>query len=90
MARTEWQPHRHPTMLDIIDRVLDKGIVIEYHARISIGGIDTLMTVDARYVASSIETHLRYAEPLRNAGIVAGGNWVRQLRGSIRSKSLDR
>jgi hypothetical protein len=51
--------------VDIIDRVLDKGIVIEYHARVSIGGIDTLVTVDARYVAASFDTHLRYAESLR-------------------------
>jgi hypothetical protein len=81
MAQKKHQPHRFPTTADLIDRVLDKGIVIEYHARISISGIDTLMTVDARYVAASIDTHLRYAEPLREAGIVARGNWVRKLPG---------
>jgi hypothetical protein len=68
-AQAERQPHRFPSAVDVIDRVLDKGIVIEYHARISVGGIDTLITVDARYVAASFDTHLRYAESLRCAGI---------------------
>lgn len=65
MARKESQPHRFPTLVDIIDRVLDKGIVIEYHARVVIGGIDTLMTVDGGYIAASFDTHLRDAESLR-------------------------
>lgn len=71
MAQKEPQPHRFPTVVDIIDRVLDKGIVIEYHARISIGGIDTLVTVDARYVAASIDTYRRYADVLRNARMLS-------------------
>ena len=79
MARKERQPHRFPTIVDIIDRVLDKGVVIEYHARILVSGIDTLMTVDARYVAASIDTYFRYAEPLRRAGIVGRGDWLHQL-----------
>jgi hypothetical protein len=68
MARIERQRHRL-TAVDIIDRILDKGIVIEYHSRISISGIDTLVTVDGRYVAASFDTHRRYAEALRSAGL---------------------
>jgi hypothetical protein len=66
MRRNEPQPHRFPTVVDVIDRVLDKGIVIEYHARVSIGGIDTLMTIDGRYITTSFDTHARYAELLRS------------------------
>ena len=66
MAGKERQPHRFPTLLDVIDRVLDKGIVIEYHADVSITGIDTWVRVDGRYIAMSFDTHLRYAEPLRS------------------------
>jgi Gas vesicle protein len=73
MVRTERQHHRAPTAVDIIDRVLDKGVVIEYHGRISVGGIDTLVTVDARYVAASIDTHQRYEDLLRSAGIIGRG-----------------
>jgi hypothetical protein len=43
LAQKERQPHRFPTAVDVIDRVLDKGIVIENHARISISGIDSLV-----------------------------------------------
>ena len=71
MARTHRigrgrQSRRLPTTVHIIDRVLDKGIVIEYRARISIGGIDTLVAVDARYVVSSLDTFLEYGEPLQD------------------------
>lgn len=70
MAQSESDPRPFPTDVDVIDRVLDKGIVIEYQARISISGIDTLVTVDARCVASSIDTYRRYADALRNAGML--------------------
>lgn len=62
--------HRHSSLIDIIDRVLDKGIVVEYHARVAIGGIDTLMRIDARYVAASFTTYVRYAGPLRRTGLL--------------------
>ena len=62
-------PRRHtrevPTAVDVIDRVLDRGIVIEYNGRVSVGGIDTLIAVDARYVVTSCRTHLDYAAPTR-------------------------
>jgi gas vesicle structural protein len=49
------------TPIDILDRVLDKGIVIDAWVRVSLVGID-LITVEARIGADSIDTHLRYAE----------------------------
>ena len=70
MAQIKSDPRPFPTDVDVIDRVLDKGMVIEYQARISISGIDTLVTVDARCVASSIDTYRRYADALRNAGML--------------------
>jgi hypothetical protein len=45
----------------VLDRILDKGIVIDARARISRVGID-LITVKARFVIASIDTHLKYAE----------------------------
>ena len=58
-------------IVDIIDRVLDKGIVVEYHARVAIVGIDTLVRIDARYIAASFSTYVRIAEPVRRAGLIA-------------------
>src|SRR5438093_13755727 len=49
------------SLSDVLDRVLDKGIVIDAWVRISLVGID-LITVEARVVVASIDTYLRYAE----------------------------
>src|SRR5437762_13701315 len=49
------------SLIDVLDRVLDKGIVIDAWVRISLVGID-LITVEARIVVASIDTYLRYAE----------------------------
>lgn len=48
--------------LDVLDRVLDKGIIIDAFARIALAGID-LASVDARCTIRSIDTELKYAEP---------------------------
>src|SRR2546423_10472282 len=49
------------SLIDVLDRVLDKGMVIDAWVRISLVGID-LITVEARVVVASIETYLRYAD----------------------------
>jgi gas vesicle structural protein len=49
------------SLIDVLDRVLDKGIVIDAWVRVSLVGID-LVTVEARVVVASIDTYLRYAE----------------------------
>jgi hypothetical protein len=49
------------SLIDVLDRVLDKGIVIDAWVRISLVGID-LITVEARVVVASIDTYLKYSE----------------------------
>ena len=56
------------SVIDVIDRVLDKGIVIEYEARISMLGVDLCTTIEARVVIASIDTFIRYAPALRKTG----------------------
>jgi hypothetical protein len=51
------------SLIDVLDRVLDKGIVIDAWVRVSLVGID-LITVEARVVVASIDTYLRYADAL--------------------------
>jgi hypothetical protein len=51
------------SLIDVLDRILDKGIVIDAWVRISLVGID-LITVEARIVVASIDTYLRYAEAM--------------------------
>ena len=49
------------SLIDVLDRVLDKGIVIDAWVRISLVGID-LITIEARVVVASIDTYLKDAE----------------------------
>src|SRR5437763_7465381 len=51
------------SLIDVLDRILDKGIVIDAWVRVSLVGID-LITVEARVVVASIDTYLRYAEAM--------------------------
>lgn len=51
------------SLMDVLDRVLDKGIVIDAWVRISLVGID-LISVEARIVVASIDTYLKYAEAI--------------------------
>src|SRR2546423_808961 len=53
--------HRGTGLVDVLDRVLDKGIVIDAWVRVSLVGID-LITVEARVVVASIDTYLKYSE----------------------------
>jgi hypothetical protein len=49
------------SLAEVIDRILDKGVVIDAWARISLVGID-LLTIEARIVIASVDTWLRYAK----------------------------
>jgi hypothetical protein len=52
---------RPSSLADVLDVVLDKGIVIDAYARVSLIGIE-LLTIDARVVIASVDTYLRFAE----------------------------
>ncbi len=58
------------SLIDVLDRILDKGIVVDAWVRISLVGID-LITVEARVVIASIDTYLKYAEAVGITGTVA-------------------
>lgn len=49
------------SLAEVVDRILDKGVVIDVFARVSLVGIE-LITVEARVVIASVDTWLRYAE----------------------------
>jgi hypothetical protein len=48
-------------LADVIDTILDKGLVIDAYVRVSLVGIEVL-TVDARVVVASVDTYLRFAD----------------------------
>ena len=49
------------SLADVIDTILDKGLVIDLYVRVSLVGIE-LLTIDARIVIASVDTYLRFAE----------------------------
>ncbi len=49
------------SLAEVIDRILDKGIVIDAWARVSLVDIE-LLAIEARVVIASVETYLKYAE----------------------------
>ena len=69
-ARVAHKP-RTASLVDVLDRVLDKGIVIDYWARVSVLGIDILTTIEARIVVASFDTYLHYSESISQTGTLA-------------------
>jgi gas vesicle structural protein len=51
------------SLAEVVDRILDKGIVIDVFARVSLVGIE-LVSIEARVVVASVETYLKYAEAI--------------------------
>ena len=49
------------SLAEVVDRILDKGIVIDVWAKVSLVGIE-LVSIEARVVIASVETYLKYAE----------------------------
>src|SRR5918911_3582815 len=48
-------------LADVLDVILDKGLVIDAYVRVSLIGIE-ILTIDARIVIASVDTYLRFAE----------------------------
>src|ERR1700756_4661887 len=60
-----------PTGLaDVIDTILDKGMVIDAYVRVALVGIE-LLTIDARIVVASVDTYLRFAEAVNRLDLKA-------------------
>src|SRR5689334_15070304 len=57
-------------LADVLDLILDKGIVIDAYVRVALVGIE-ILTVDARVVVASVDTYLRFAEAVNRLDISA-------------------
>lgn len=49
------------SLVDVIDRILDKGLVVDAWIRVSLVGIE-LLAIEARVVVAGVDTYLKYAE----------------------------
>ena len=57
-------------VIDVLERVLDKGVVIDAWLRLSLVGIE-IATVESRITVASIETYLKHSGALATAPVVA-------------------
>src|SRR3954453_15163880 len=75
-VRRDSQIRRAPNssgLYDVLDLILDKGVVIDAFVRVSLVGIE-LVTVDLRVVIASVDTYLRYAEGVERLGTYNRGH----------------
>ena len=56
------------SLADVIDTILDKGLVLDAYVRVSLVGIE-ILTIDARVVIASVDTYLRFAEAVNRLDI---------------------
>ncbi|MGC9666487.1 gas vesicle structural protein GvpA [Planosporangium sp. 12N6] len=59
-------------LADVLELILDKGIVIDAYVRVSLVGIE-LLTIDARIVIASVDTYLRFAEAVNRLDLQPEG-----------------
>jgi len=79
-------------LAEVLDVILDKGLVIDAYVRVSVIGIEVL-TIDARIVIASVDTYLRFAEAVNRldlsqteaAGLqeLRGGGSERKVKGAV-------
>lgn len=70
-------------LADVVELILDKGLVIDAYVRISLVGIE-LITIDARIVVASVDTCLRFAEATNRLDLYQhGGKGLTELQESM-------
>jgi hypothetical protein len=67
-ARGYLERPRPSGLADVVDVILDKGIVIDIYVRVALIGIE-ILTIDARIVIASVDTYLRFAEAVNRLDI---------------------
>ncbi len=65
-------------LYDILDLILDRGLVIDVFARVSLVGIE-ILKIDARIVVASVDTYLRFAEACNRLDLEAGNKKPQDL-----------
>jgi hypothetical protein len=68
-------------LADVVDLILDKGLVIDAYVRVAVIGIE-LITIDARIVIASVDTYLRFAEAVNRLDLSQSeAQGLKELRG---------
>lgn len=64
---------RRGTLYDVLELILDRGLVIDAFVRVSLVGIE-LLTIDARIVIASVDTYLRFARECNRLDLTSNTN----------------
>jgi hypothetical protein len=72
------------SLADVVELILDRGLVIDVFVRVSLVGIE-ILTVDARIVVASVDTYLRFAEATNRLDLYAKGG--KDLPGLVQGMS---
>jgi hypothetical protein len=87
---TGYVQRAHPTGLaEIVDLILDKGLVIDAYVRVSLVGIEVL-TIDARIVIASVDTYLRFAEAVNRLDLAAQSQGLPDMIGDATESGATR
>jgi len=74
------------SLADVVELILDKGLVIDAYIRVSLVGIEVI-TIDARIVIASVDTYLRFAEATNRLDLYEkGGKGLDELTASMAEK----
>ena len=77
-------------LVDVLDVILDKGLVIDAYIRLSLVGIE-LVTIDARIVIASVDTYLRFAQAVNRLDIAGQESGLPDLlQGGMESGAKDK
>jgi hypothetical protein len=78
-------------LADVVEVILDKGIVIDAYIRVSLVGIE-ILTVDARIVIASVDTYLRFAEATNRLDLLeqGGGKPLDEFIGDLQESGAGR
>jgi hypothetical protein len=77
-------------LADVIEVILDKGIVIDVYVRVSLVGIE-LLTIDARIVIASVDTYLRFAEATNRMDLYQqGGQSLTEAVGDLQESGASK
>ncbi|MEU9369009.1 gas vesicle protein GvpJ [Streptomyces avermitilis] len=82
-------PPRAGTLYDVLELILDRGMVIDVFVRVSLVGIE-ILKIDARIVVASVDTYLRFAEACNRLDLErdSGSTTVPELIGGGAARSL--
>ncbi|MGW1813598.1 gas vesicle protein GvpJ [Streptomyces sp. NPDC002125] len=82
-------PPRAGTLYDVLELILDRGMVIDVFVRVSLVGIE-ILKIDARIVVASVDTYLRFAEACNRLDLErdSGSTTIPELLGGRAAKSI--